>query len=77
MAPTLEPILAWATRYGTEFVRENPKYMCVLNGWIVETGEAVVHRVLDGRGRQSVEEWRGAGNEVERFCALVDEWLGW
>jgi hypothetical protein len=67
-APVLRPVLPWVTRLGTQIVHLSPRFLCYVNGGVVETGKYVVDVVMGKDAGELKEMWKIVGKEVAGFC---------
>ncbi|KAJ4349395.1 uncharacterized protein N0V89_008010 [Didymosphaeria variabile] len=67
-APALRPVLPWATRFGTQTVHLSPRFLCYVNGGVVEAGKYVVDVVMGKDAGELKDMWKAVGKEVAGFC---------
>ncbi len=55
----------------TTWITESPRYLCMVNRWLVEVGEGVVEWALSEEVGQVAKGWTLAKQEVARYCGFV------
>jgi hypothetical protein len=60
-------LVGWATLW----LKESPRWLCDVNTWIVRVAEDMAWKIGKEEGREVLEGWLVAGEEVARFCAGV------
>ncbi|KAF1962707.1 hypothetical protein CC80DRAFT_530652 [Byssothecium circinans] len=74
IAPVMRVALTHTTDWGAVWVRESPRYLCEANSVLVGLGESMTRGIVEvdgviyGSGRDDLETWKAAGEEVARFC---------
>ncbi|KAL5443500.1 hypothetical protein PMIN06_008664 [Paraphaeosphaeria minitans] len=56
------------TRICTQILRLSPRFLCYVNGGMVEAGKYVVDVVMGNDSGELKDLWKAAGRDVAGFC---------